>query len=260
MKAITLITLGLSVAACSSSTSPPTEADYEDTAQAIASSTATAGRGGGIGGGEILAMTDAVSIARGRLPLGFLRLGDGRCHGNRMGVEHTFTATCKDAAGTVQEQCDKTTDSATVELTLTGSFETSNVTASVDRQAAWTITGLQSETATFGGTSSLSLETTMTSVFHEGVTSSFTFDADASYDAIQIATEERDIIGGSASLDVTAHRVVTGTEMGAKDVDRTFEIHAVITFNADQTATLVLDGTQTFTIDLDSGKLHHRGR
>jgi hypothetical protein len=43
--------------------------------------------------------------------------------------------------------------------------------------------------------------------------------------------------------------------MGAHDVDKSFDVTAVITFHADHTATLVLDGTQTFTIDLTTGKV-----
>jgi hypothetical protein len=125
----------------------------------------------------------------------------------------------------------------------------------VDRQGTWTITGLQSATATLDGDSSFTLDTTMTSIFHQGVTSTFTFDNTASYTAIQIATADRQITGGSASFEVKAHRTVTGTAMGSNDVDKSFDVHAVLTFNADHTATLVLDGMHTFTIDLTTGKV-----
>lgn len=258
MKRITLITFGFSIAACSTSmpsqTSPATTADYEDTAQTIASSTVT-GSSGGVGGGDAIAIADAISIARGVLPFGFLRDADGHVRGNRMGVDNSFMVTCKDAAGTVQAACDKTTDSATVQIKWTGSLQTPNLTASVDREGMWTITGLQSATATLDGTSSFALDTSLMSIFHQGVTSTFTFDATASYDAIQIATADRQITGGSASFEVKAHRTVTGTAMGKNDVDKSFDVHADLTFNADHTATLVLDGMHTFTIDLRTGKL-----
>lgn len=262
MKRIAWITLGLSMAACtaSSTTSPATEQDYEDTAQAIASSTAASGRsGGGLGGGDVIAIGDAVSLARGVLPLGFLRGSDGHFRGNHLGVDHNFTVTCKDAAGAVQTACDKTTDSATIELEMTGNLDTPNLTASIDREGTWTITGLQSDTASMDGNSSFTLDTTMKSIFHEGVTSTFMFENTAVYTAITISTADRQITGGSATFDVKAHRTVTGTEMGAHDVDKSFEIHAELTFNADHTATLVLDGTRTFTIDLRSGGCH-KGR
>jgi hypothetical protein len=259
MNRITWITFGLSLAACSSSpsstSSPATDADYEDTAQTIASSTATGKVGGSAGAGDAIAMADALSIARGNLPFGFLREASGRIHGTRMGVDNSFMITCKDAAGAVQAACDKTTDSATVTVQWKGSLQTSNLTAAVDREGTWTITGLQSATATFDGDSSFSLDTQLTSIFHQGVTSSFEYDATASYDAITISTADREITGGSASFEVKAHRTVTGTAMGAKDVDKSFDVHAELTFNGDHTATLVLDGTKTFTIDLATGKV-----
>jgi hypothetical protein len=256
MKPITWITFSLSIAACTSSqpTTPATSADYEDAAQTIAASTATTS-GSSVGAGEVLAMADSVSIALGRLPLGFLRGGDGRIHGSRMGVDHAFTITCKDAAGAVLAQCDKTTDSATVEVKFSGELTTPNLSASIDREGTWTITGLQSATATFNGDSSISLDTTLTSIFHEGVTSSFTLDATASYAAITIATADRQITGGTATFDLKTHRTVTGTAMGSHDVDKLVEIHAELTFNGDHTATLVLDGSHTFTIDLKTGKV-----
>jgi hypothetical protein len=263
-----LITLGLSIAACTSSptqstTSAPTTADYDDAAQTIAASTVTGngGGGGGAGGdisfGDVLVFRDAVSLARGRLPLGFLRDRDGKCHGSRMGVNQDFTVACKDAAGAAQTQCDSTTDTATVTVMFKGDLQTPNLTSSVDREASFTITGLQSATAQFDGDSSFSLNTSLTSVFHQGAMSTLMFDATASYKAITITTADRQITGGSASFEVKAHRTVTGTGSGSTnhDVDKSFDVNAALTFNADQTATLVLDGMHTFTIDLTNGKV-----
>src|SRR5690349_13650225 len=98
---VTAITASMWVTACMSGsmtnssssstptpTSPPTEQDYDDTAQAIAASTATQ-NGGTIGGGDRIAIADALDLARGRLPLGFLRDSDHHFHGNRMGVDNT---------------------------------------------------------------------------------------------------------------------------------------------------------------------------
>jgi hypothetical protein len=261
MKRTTLITLGLSIAACSSSTDtqPPTSADYDDTAQAIASSTVT-GRGGGAGGadtgaGDVIAMRDAMSLALGRLPIGFALHGDGRFHCNRMGVDNSLTVTCKDAAGATLARCDRTTDSATVDIQWSGKLETPSFTATVDRQGSWTITGLQSDTATFNGDSSFSLDSSFTSMFRPGETATAMFSNTAAYDAITISTADREITGGSATFEVKAHRTVTGSPMGKHDVDKAFDVTAVLTFNADHTATLVLDGTRTFTIDLTTGKV-----
>jgi hypothetical protein len=265
MNRITLITLGLSITACTasstSSTSPATAADYEDTAQTIASSTVT-GDSSGLNFGDIIVFRDALGLARGHLPLGFVRGSDGHCRGNHMGVGHDFTIACKDAAGNAQTACDSKTDSATVTVKLTGSLQTPNLSFSIDREASFTITGLQSATATFDGNSSFSLDESLMSVFHQGVTSTLMFDATAAYKAITIATADQMITGGSANFEVKAHRTVTGTGAGSgsgsgggHDIDKSFDVTAVLTFNADQTATLVLDGTHTFKIDLKTGKI-----
>ncbi|HEX8114944.1 MAG TPA: hypothetical protein VF516_44745, partial [Kofleriaceae bacterium] len=198
------------------------------------------------------------SIARGHLPLGFLHDSDGHFRGTLMGVGHDFTVTCKDAAGTVQTVCNSMTDSATVTVKVTGNLQTTNFSSMIDREGNFTITGLQGATATFNGDSSFSLDTSLTSVFHPGVTSTFTFDATASYKAITIATADHTITGGSASFEVKAHRTVTGTGSASgsnHDVDKSFDVTADLTFHADQTATLVLDGMHTFTIDLKTGKI-----
>jgi hypothetical protein len=155
----------------------------------------------------------------------------------------------------VQTACDKTTDSATVELKMTGSLMTPNFTATIDREGSWTITGLTTPTATLDGSASFSLDTSIKSIFHQGVTSTLMFDNSATYKAITVTTADREITGGSASFEVKAHRTVTGTAMGSGDVDKSFDVHAELTFNADHTATLVLDDMHTFTIDLRTGRV-----
>jgi hypothetical protein len=263
MTRITLITLGLSLTACAASPSTtksqPTSADYDDVAQTIATSTATASAttsgGSNLGAGDVIAIRDAVSLARGILPLGFLRDRDGHFRGDHMGVGSDFTIACKDASGAAQTTCNSMTDSATVTVMLKGSLETPNFSASIDREGMWTITGLQSATATLDGSASFSLDTTIKSVFHPGVTSTFSFDNSATYKAITVTTADREITGGSASFEVKAHRTVTGTANGSNDVDKSFDVTADLTFNADHTATLVLDGMHTFTIDLRTGRI-----
>jgi hypothetical protein len=256
MTRITLITLGLSIAACASSpsTTPATSADYDDVAQTIASSTATTNSSGNdLGAGDVIAIRDAVSLARGILPFGFVRDREGHCHGDRMGIGNDFAITCKDASGAVQTACNQMTDSATVVLKMKGSFETPNASFSIDREGMWTITGLQTATATLNGNSSFSIDTSIKSV--SGVMRTFTFDNTATYKAITVTTADRQITGGGASFEVKAHRTVTGTTNGSNDVDKSFDVKAELTFNADHTATLVLDGTHTFTIDLRTGKV-----
>jgi len=244
MNRITLLPLALSIAACSTST-PPTRAQYDDTAQALASTTATSG-----GGGDVGSMADSVTIAQGAMPTGFTLLGDGHVQGTHLGLDYSYDIVCKTVAGAVGP-CSATTDQASVDVAWSGSLATTYVDASVTRDGSWSVTGLQSDTATFSGKGTFSFDATVRSIFRPGAQATYAFDASAAYDAIQIATQARQVIGGSASFDLSAHAQVTGA--GASNTDASFDIHAQITFHADHTADLVLDGSQHYALDLTTG-------
>jgi hypothetical protein len=244
MNRITLLTLSLSLAACSSS-STPTRAQYDDTAQAIASTTATSG-----GGGDVASMADSVTISQGVMPPGFSLMSDGHFHGTHLGVDYNYAITCKSATG-ITGACGPITDQASVDVAWSGNFSSTYVDASVTRNGSWSITGLLSATATFSGTGSLSFDATVRSIFRPGAMASYSFDASAGYSAIRIATQDRTVIDGSASFDLTAHAQVTGA--GSNNADATFDIHAQITFHADHTADLVLDGSQHYSLNLTTG-------
>ncbi len=256
MNRITLATLALSIAACTSSQGSATATDYEDVAQTITTTLVTSRSPTsnlGVTGGDVIVFREALDLAHGRLPTGFIRDDDHRCHGSHDGVAHDITIVCKNAAGTTLARCDDTTDSATITLKQTGMLQTPNYSSSIDREGTFSITGLQSATATFAGSSSFTLDSTFMSTFHPGVTKTLSFDATAAYDALTFTTQDRQLTGGSASFEVKAHHTVTGS--GSGNVDKSFDVTAKITFNANHTATLVLDGTQTFTIDLTTGQI-----
>ena len=252
MKRIILTTLVLSTAAACTSKSTPTREQYDDTAQAIASTTATgsSGSGSGSGGGDVASMSDSVTIAQGTMPSGFSLMGDGHFHGTRLGVDYNYAITCKSITGAVG-LCGPTADQATVEVAWSGNLDTANVDASVTRNGSWSIVGLQSDTATFNGDSSFTFDATLTSIFRPGVTATYSFDASASYKAIRISTQQRQIIDGAASFDLSAHAQVTGT--AKNDSEASFDVHAAITFHADHTADLVLDATQHYSLNLNTG-------
>jgi hypothetical protein len=249
MNRIPLITLALSLAACTSSNTPTRE-QYDDTAQAIASTTATSG-----GGGDVASMSDSVTISLGTMPTGFSLMGDGHFHGSRLGVDYNYALVCKSAAG-VTGVCGPTTDQASVQVSWSGNLSSPNLDASVNRDGTWSLTGLQSDTATFSGNSTFSFDATLRSIFRPGAMATYSFDASASYNAIRISTQQRQIIDGSANFDITAHAQVTGTN---KDSEASFDVHAQITFHADHTADLILDGSQHYSLNLTSGVVVRAG-
>lgn len=244
MNRITLITVGLSIAACSSSSKPPTPEEYDATAQAIASTTATSGSSGG----DVASMADTASLALGVMPPGISVMGDGHFQGTRLGVTYNYSLTCKNLAG-VAGVCGPTTNQATVSVAWSGNLTSANLDASVTRSGNWTITGLQTDTATFSGDSSFSSNLTLRS--SPGATSTYSIDANASYTAVRISTHDHKVIDGSASYDLTAHHTVTGA--GSNNVNASFEVHVDMTYHADHTATLVLDGSQHYTLNLETG-------
>jgi hypothetical protein len=256
MKRISLFTLGatlgvglVTTACSSSSSSKPTAEEYDDTAQAI-SSTAAPSNAGTSSGGDVASMTDTVSLSLGVVPAGISLMGNGHFHGTRLGVDYDYSLTCKTLAG-VAGACGPTTDSATAAVMWSGNLSSTAVDADVTRTGSWSVTGLQGDTATFTGDSSFTFDATLRSIFRPGVTTTYTFDASASYDAVKIATAQRNVIGGSASFDIMAHHMVTGS--GSNNVDASFDVNAKLTFNADQTASLVLDGDQSYTLNLTTG-------
>jgi hypothetical protein len=184
------------------------------------------------------------------MPAGFSLTGNGHFQGSRLGVDYDYAITCKNLAGTVS-LCGPTTDQASVEVSWSGNLDTANVDASVTRTGSWKITGLQTDTATFSGDSTFSFDATLQSIFRPGVTATYSFDASASYSAIRISTQQRQVIDGSASFDLSAHHKVTGA--GANNVDASFDVHAQITFHADHTADLVLDGSRHYALNLTTG-------
>lgn len=249
MNRITWIVFGSALAACTSSSSQPTPEQYDDTAQAIASTTATSG-----GGGDVASMADTVTISLGAMPAGFSLTGNGHFHGSRLGIDYDYAIACKNLAGTAN-LCGPTTDQATVDVSWSGNLDIPNVSAAVTRTGSWKVTGLQTDTATFSGDSTFSFDATLQSIFRPGVTATYSFDASASYNAIRIATQQRQVIDGSASFDLSAHHQVTGA--GTSNVDASFDVHAQIIFHADHTADLVLDGSRHYSLNLTTGAVAH---
>src|SRR5262249_47326690 len=155
-------------------------------------------------------MSDSVALAVGAMPPGFSLSGNGHIQGTRAGVDYSYAITCKNLAGAVG-LFGPPTDQATVDVSWAGNLDTPNVQASVNPTGSWTVTGLQTDTATFSGDSTFSFDATLHSIFRPGVTATYNFDASASYNAIHISTQQRQIIDGSATFDVSAHSKVTGT-------------------------------------------------
>lgn len=260
MKRLILIACSLSLftAACSSSSSSddkPTSENYDDTAQAIAMTTAGNNGAGAYAtdstrGGDIASMADTVSLSLGVLPIGISLSGNGHFQAKRFGVDYDYSLTCKNIGGIVAV-CGPTIDQATASIMWSGALTTTGVTAEVSRTGNWSVTGLQGSSATFSGDSTFSLDAMIQSIFRAGASATYSFEATASYHAVKVAKETRRAIDGSVSFAIMAHD--TATSAAGKTVESSFNITAELVFDADETAALTLDGTEHYSLNLTTG-------
>jgi hypothetical protein len=243
MKTLALASSLAFVVACTTDNkdSNITQDEYDDVAQSVGASTATSG-----GGGDAGAMADVVLIAKGGMPLGFTVNGSGSIVGTHLGLDYSYMLTCKDAAGTTLVACGPTTDSADASLMWSGNLSLPNLSTSVTRDGSWSVSGLQGTTATFNGNGSFTYDA-MISNPNVIVTTAYHFDYNASYDAVLVDTSSKLATGGSVQYEIDASKAVNGS------TTQSFSLTADVTFNADSTATIVLDGTHEYSLNVATG-------
>jgi hypothetical protein len=241
-----LISLSLTAGACAQQSELAPELsgeDYDDIAMGVGALVAPAG-----GGGEAGAMSDAVDVAS----EGSAGLVEGSGAVEiviHAGLSYEYRADCFDAAGVELDACGETTDSATISVSWSGELDTPSYDASIERAGEWSITGLQSATATLAGEASFEVSSEFRAMYRD-VTRSMHLSYDAVYDGVQIDTATRQAVGGSIRYAVQGERFV---QRGSDEKDIEFSVQADVTFQADGSATLVLDGSRSYSIDAETG-------
>ncbi len=220
-----------------------TQDEYDDVAQAVGTPAATGG-----GGGELGSMSDSADLASGVMPAGLAVSVSGHVTGTRLGLSYDYQLSCTNLAGQALSVCDATTDRAEVTLSWSGMLNLSHVQASIQRSGDWTITGLQSGTPTFNGNGTFQFDIAVQSIFRP-VTATYHLDYAASYNQIGIDAQHRPV-SGSIHYSIAAEHMVTN---GGSTSTGTFDIDAVVTFHADGTASIVLDGSRTYQLNLSTG-------
>ena len=241
----TCLIAATSFAGCAGSDTP-TDADYDDVAQALTATLVTDNDGGEVG-----AMIDASSIAQGDGKLTLQLDASGRYTGTHLGLDYAYTASCSDAEGAEQDACDKSSDSAEVAVSFSGELELPRLTATVVREGSWQLQGLQSDEVTFEGAGELTVDAQLQSLFRNA-SRSYRLNYLASYDAIVLDRSTRKIMGGTISYDIDSDRMASGLR-GKSEAQ--FNIDGVLEFNGDGTATLTLDGDHSYNVHLASGGL-----
>ena len=224
---------------CSGSSSTPTSNEYDDVAQSTAALVITAS-----GGGEIGSMYDSASLAVGVTPGDVNVNASGTFGAVTAGVTYTFTVSCTDASGAAMSHCGPATNDALASVSWSGDLTLPNFNATVSRQGNWSLSGVQTGTATFGGSGSFTFASQFESIFRNEQTST-NLDYSASYNAVTYDTAAHHATGGSIDYTINASHAASGTSAQS---NASFSIDAVVAFNADGSATITLDGTHAYTL------------
>jgi hypothetical protein len=247
MSALTLASaslLSVSLLACTSSApsdSTVTRSEYDDVAQSVGTTVASKS-----GGGDMGAMADVIVMAGGTLPLGFTAGTGGEVSGSRAGIAYDFQLQCRSGDGAPMPVCNTNADLARVSISWGGTLALPNLSTTMDRQGQWSLSNIQEPSVKLAGNGTFAYDSTITSS-STNVAAAYHLDYAAAYMSVFIDKASRLATAGEIQYDIQATKAVTG--QGA----RFFSVAADIHFNGDATATLVLDGSHDYTLELRSG-------
>ncbi len=237
---LTLVAVALPLVACSTSSTSPEGTEYDDVARNVAATTASPS------GGDVQAMADVVLIASGNIPLGFTLGAGGSVEGSYLGVHYHLAVTCRDGQGTTLSACNSTTQLADVQLDWDGALSVPRLSTSMVRHGDWSLMNLQEPSVKLAGNGSFSFDSSITNP-RTSATAAYHLDYDAAYMSVFIDKASRIATAGEIQYDISATKRVTG------QADRSFTVHADLTFEGDGTATLLLDGSRRYALDLTTG-------
>jgi hypothetical protein len=201
----------------------PTDEDFATVAASIGATTAH-------DGGEIAAMRQAVALVRDDDQAGFTQRGDGSFDGTMSGLTYHYTLACGGAA-----PCDPATSAAAVDATWSGTLELPERTLDLQHDARWQLSRMSGSIAHVDGTGHLDYQT-------RDLGSSYHYSYDATYHVV---------VNDVRAIDGDIHFAIAGQHTGA--TARAYALTADVTFQPDDTALLVLDGTRQYHILLATG-------
>lgn len=202
--------------------------EYDDVAAIAASSIASPQRGGTLG-----AIEDSLSIARGELPKGFVVEPDGIVRGTRGAITYRYQVLCQQPWFAA---CDPPAGSAVVRAWWDGELAMSAFAGPVHREAIWRINGLTTEMALVTGTAT-------------GMEQQAAFPDGDAYHVID--TQDQMMFADMPGRDMRGGAVTAA--LTVETADGQFEIAAEMSLDGSEAATLVLDGTHEYVVDLATG-------
>ncbi|MEM6732461.1 MAG: hypothetical protein AAF658_12960, partial [Myxococcota bacterium] len=193
--------------------------------------------------GDTASMSDALSASTGETPAGFTRSSSGSFTGSRAALEYSYDLTCQDSEGTTLAQCNASTDTASVNVSWSGDFNTLRYDTEISRTGSWTLSGIGGAVAELNGEGSFDIDSEFMSL-DGNRQRTYRLAYSALYSAVQIDTMTRSATGGTASFAITADRTASNR---FRDVEASFDISAEVTFT-EEGAVLVLDGTRSYDL------------
>lgn len=215
---------------------------YDDVAVAVGSLVANDS------GGEVGSMNESVALSGGQEISAFVAAAKRQVV--RAGLSYEYDLTCFDAAGTEQAACDAaTTDSADVSVTWSGSLDLPRYDSSINRTGQWSLSGLLGDITSLNGTGTFAIDSSFEAMYRP-VTRTLSLDYQAEYDEVQIDRANERIVGGTIHYSIEGQRDV---QRGERTREGSFSIDAVVTFDGTGVATVTLDGSRTYTVNLGTG-------
>ncbi len=221
------------------------EEDYDDIAVAMGEMVAQPAAS------EVVAAGDAVAIAQGEVPPDMAPSGAGSFSGANGSFNYSYSLECFDAAEVALAACDETADRAVAALEWSGALDTARYQWSGSRSGSWTLDDLQTTTPTLNGDSTLSYEVAFTAL-HRSVQRQRQLEASASYQGLVFDTDVKRFIAGTIIYDVQLQR--SGVR-GESTRTGTLDAVVTITFDGTDGASMTIDGTRTYTINLANGEV-----
>ncbi len=238
-----LLGLAALATACADEPDKPTETDYEDLAQSVAP---LIRHELAVDGGATL----SAEVAVGDAPFWLSINASGDANGNAGSVKWSLSASCTDGNNVSSGVCTETSTSTQVVSSLDGMLTLPNFSAELSAKLDWSISGLQTETRTAKGQTTIHAVTNSSGILRP-VMSSFELDFDAHYDLL-VPRDNPGLSSGSVEASIDAHRRVVGAN---RDSETHFVVDVAVTLDGSGNAILTLDADATFRLDLSSGTL-----
>jgi hypothetical protein len=198
--------------------------------------------------GEFAIQLATAAISEGRYPEGFYSTGDGAGAGVLGSMNFSFTYHCNngDAAHTIVP-CDGTAHHSHFQLAMNGTETVGSLSMDMlNRQVDWEIRDLLVDKARFRGPDNISVATSVTT---DGVTATYTLNADAIYEQVRFMPAAVIPTFGTIDFAINVERV-------RGDDRRVFTVNAQLAYGASGVpTTLTLDGAVAYSVNLTTGEL-----